>query len=125
MILVHGDNEGGKFMSHTNYSKMSTNKNTKNSSTKIESKVEKVEEVVESEIIEEVSKPEKCRKGFVSGCKRLNIRKKPNINSDVVCVVDAGTELLIIKSDSTNEWFEVIEADGEKGYCMKKYVKCR
>ena len=112
-------------MSHTNYSKMSTNKNTKNSSTKIESKVEKVEEVIESEIIEEVSKPEKCRKGFVSNCKRLNIRKKPKINSDVVCVVDAGTELLIIKSDSTNEWFEVIEADGEKGYCMKKYVKCR
>ena len=115
-------------MGHTNYSKMSTNKNTKNSSTKIESKVEKVEEVeevVESEVIEEVSKPEKYRKGFVSGCKRLNIRKKPNINSDVVCVVDAGTELLIIKSDSTNEWFEVIEVDGEKGYCMKKYVKTR
>ena len=110
-------------MSHTNYSKMSANK--KNISDKNEEKVEKVEEVVEPKIVEEVYKPEKCRKGFVIGCTRLNIRKKPNINSDVVCVVDAGTELFIINSDSTNEWFEVIEADGEKGYCIKKYVKCR
>ena len=110
-------------MANKNYNKMLNNKNNEK-----ESKLEKtsiIEEVFkpeEPEIVEEVSKLEKPVEGFVSGCKRLNVRKKPSINSDVVCVIDDGTEVLVIKSDSTNEWFEVIAANGEKGYCMKKYI---
>lgn len=95
-------------MANKNYNKMSNNKK--------ESKIEK------TSIIEEVSEQEKSVQGFVSGCKRLNVRKRPNINSEVVCVIDDGTEVLAIKSDSTNEWFEVVAANGEKGYCMKKYI---
>ena len=95
-------------MANKNYNKMSNNKK--------ESKIEK------TSIIEEVSEQEKSVQGFVSGCKRLNVRKKPSINSDVVCVIDDGTEVLAIKSDSTNEWLEVVAANGEKGYCMKKYI---
>ena len=95
-------------MANKNYNKMSNNKK--------ESKIEK------TSIIEEVSEQEKPVQGLVSGCKRLNVRKKPSINSDVVCVIDDGTEVLVIKSDSTNEWFEVVAVNGEKGYCMKKYI---
>ena len=98
-------------MANKNYNKMSNNKNNEK-----ESKIEK------TSIIEEASEQEKPVKGFVSGCKRLNVRKKPSINSDVVCVIDDGTEVLTIKSDSTNEWLEVVAANGGKGYCMKKYI---
>ena len=98
-------------MANKNCNKMSNNKNN-----------EKEFKPEEPEIVEEVSKQEKPVQGFVSGCKRLNVRKKPSINSDVVCVIDDGTEVLAIKSDSTNEWLEVVAANGEKGYCMKKYI---
>lgn len=110
-------------MANKNYNKMSNNKNNEKES-KIEktSITEDISKLEEPEIIEESSKQKKCKEGFVSGCKRLNVRKKPSINSDVVCVIDDGTKVFVIKSDSTNEWFEVVAANGEKGYCMKKYI---
>ena len=110
-------------MANKNYNKMLNNKNNEK-----ESKIEKtsiIEDTFKSkelEIVEEVSEQEKPVQGFVSSCKKLNVRKRPNINSEVVCVIDDGTEVLAIKSDSTNEWFEVVAANGEKGYCMKKYI---
>ena len=110
-------------MANKNYNKMSNNKNNEKES-KLEktSIIEEVSKPKEPEIVKEVSEQEKPVQGFVSGCKRLNVRKKPSINSDVVCVIDDGTEVLAIKSDSTNEWLEVVAANGEKGYCMKKYI---
>lgn len=107
-------------MANKNYNKMSNNKSNEKGS-----KIEDTSKSKEPEIIEEISEQEKAVQGFVSGCKRLNVRKEPNINSEVVCVIDDGTEVLVVKSNSTNEWFEVVAANGEKGYCMKKYIKTK
>lgn len=60
--------------------------------------------------------------GVVSGCARLNIRKKPNVNGGVACVVTAGTKLTINPNNSNDRWFGVTLSDGLKGYCMKQYV---
>lgn len=54
--------------------------------------------------------------------KRLNIRKEPNIESGIVCIVESGSELMIEKESSTKEWFKVCTASGFEGYCMKKFV---
>ena len=53
---------------------------------------------------------------------RLNIRKEPNIESGIVCVVGVHSELMIEKENSTKEWFKVCTASGFEGYCMKKFV---
>lgn len=60
--------------------------------------------------------------GVVSDCKRLRIRKKPSDTSDIISIMDAGSEVFIDKDDSTNEWYKVRTKNGITGYCMKKYI---
>jgi uncharacterized protein YgiM (DUF1202 family) len=91
-----------------------------------ENKVE--EQVVPTEIVEEVTevKEEKVEetpvvKYKVNNCKKLNIRKKADIKSNVVCIVDETNELTIEEIDN-KEWVKVITDSGKKGFCMKKYI---
>lgn len=63
--------------------------------------------------------------GVVDKCEKLNIRKKPTIDSEVLCVVDANTELMIDIGESTEEWLKVCCADGIEGFCMKKYTSTK
>lgn len=107
-------------MANKNYNKMSNNK--KESKIEKTSIIEEVSKLEEPEIVEEITKPEEPINGIVSDCMRLNIRKKPDIKSDVVCVVDVDSKLLIVRSESTKEWFSVYAENGKKGYCMKKYI---
>lgn len=60
--------------------------------------------------------------GFVSGCKRLNIRKKPASYGEIICEVSEGTTLMIDPSESTTEWYRVYTETGVEGYCMKMFV---
>lgn len=60
--------------------------------------------------------------GAVSNCIRLNIREKPSLDSNVRCVVDFASELLIDTSKSTLDWFSVCTPAGIEGFCMKRYV---
>jgi uncharacterized protein YgiM (DUF1202 family) len=79
-----------------------------------------VEEPVVEEVVETVAKP--ISVGVVTGCSKLNIRKKANSNGDVLTVVNAKTELTIDPDYSNKEWFKVTLKDGTVGYCMKKFV---
>ena len=78
-----------------------------------------VEELLETEDAVE----EETVVGVVIGCEKLNIRKEPAINSDVLCTVPVNAVLVIDVNESTNEWYSVITESGCNGYCMKKYVK--
>lgn len=60
--------------------------------------------------------------GVVCDCKKLNIRKAPNKDSDVVEVVSAGAELTIAKHSVDKPWYRVTTADGIKGFCMREFV---
>ena len=60
--------------------------------------------------------------GVVIDCRKLNIRKEPSANADVVCEVPESSELLIDISKSTAEWFNVCTTAGVDGFCMRKYV---
>lgn len=72
----------------------------------------------------EVEKPERKEPitGTVVGCRLLNIRTEPDIDSDVVCVVPELSTLAVDLSESSNGWFHVYTPAGVEGYCMKKYV---
>lgn len=63
--------------------------------------------------------------GIVSGCVKLNVRVKPNITANPVCVVDAKTELKIDETKSNKDWFYVYTTAGAEGYCMRKFVEVK
>ena len=78
---------------------------------------EVIEETTEEKVIEQF--------GFVSGCSKLNIRKAPNVNADIECIVNEGSELKIDESKSIEGWFKVCAANGIDGYCMSKFVEIK
>lgn len=63
--------------------------------------------------------------GVVSNCKRLNIRKEPSKDSEILCDIIALTELEIDIDKSTDDWYKVFNADGIEGFCMKRFVELK
>lgn len=63
--------------------------------------------------------------GVVVECKRLNVRKQPDIKSAVVCVIEADTEVKIDEAKSTDDFYRVLSTSDTKrffGYCMRDYI---
>ena len=85
----------------------------------IDETAEVIEPIEPIEPIEEV----KTHTGVVHNCEKLNIRKSASKDSDVVAVVDAGSELLIDSAKSTYNFYKVCTASGIEGYCMSEFVK--
>lgn len=62
--------------------------------------------------------------GKVANCNRLNVRTEPTTESDVITVLDKGTEVKIIAE--LPDWCQV-ETVNENipiyaGFCMKQYI---
>lgn len=75
-----------------------------------------------TEIIEDMVKE---KVGIVTDCLKLNIRKEPDMDSEVVTTVSCLDELRIDLETSTNDWYAVCTAVGIEGFCMKKFVAVR
>ena len=60
--------------------------------------------------------------GVVTDCQKLNIRKEPNRDSEVIAVVSSLDELRIDSVTSTDDWYAVCTVSGIEGFCMKKFV---
>ena len=82
-----------------------------------------VEEPVENleQKLEPIAKPEPV-KGVIAGCASLRVRAESNTDSEVLCILEEATELLIDLDNSTDNFYKVITADGTNGYCMKKFI---
>ena len=98
---------------YTNYSSKKPNDEPQNSI---------VDEVTENE---SVSVEETNPVGVVVGCEKLNVRKEPSINSEVVFQFPCNMEVEIFVDKSTEDWFYVCNAAGIEGFCMKKYIDFR
>lgn len=59
--------------------------------------------------------------GMVCDCKNLNIRKNPNVNSQILFTVPNGAKIKIDLGLSTAEWYKVT-VNSKEGFCMKKYI---
>lgn len=81
-----------------------------------------VEEVVETPIVEEVA-VEKI--GVVENCTRLNVRKEPNTEAEVVCVLTVPSEVTINEKESTEDFYKICTAAGAEGFCMKKFIRIK
>ena len=75
-----------------------------------------IEEHEESQNFEDV------KIGFVTNCKKLNVREKPRTDATIICEVDYQTELMIDEKESTEEFYKVYTATGIEGFCMKKFI---
>lgn len=70
-----------------------------------------------------VAKPQpKQVTGIVSGCIKLNVRKEPSKDAEIIAVINEGSEVVINRIKSTVEFFSVCTAAGVEGYCMKKFI---
>lgn len=82
-----------------------------------------IEETVE-EVVEPVVEPViKTKTGVVVDCIKLNVREAPNTQAEIVCVINASTNLVIDEVESTEEFYKVCTESGAEGFCMKKFIK--
>jgi hypothetical protein len=113
---------------YTNYS------NPKTSPVELEATEEVVEPVVTEETV--APEPEDVQEedpvtpepqvepvyGVVTECVKLNVRKEPDVNADVVTTLSLATEVLVDVANSTEEFYKIVTGAGVEGYCMKQYI---
>lgn len=83
-----------------------------------------IEETVQAPVVNE-AEPVTEVIGMVTKCVKLNIRKEPSIDAEVLCEVVATSPLSIDLENSTDEWLSVGTELGVEGFCMKKYVNIK
>lgn len=79
-----------------------------------------IEEVV-SEVTEE-QKTDTFLDGIVHNCVKLNVRKNPSIDSDVITVLNEHDKIKVKDVDVLSDWYFIQLPNGKEGFSMKKYV---
>ena len=103
---------------YTRYSKESVEVNEPVEVIEVTDPIETITEVGQESMIGE-SEP---IIGVVTDCLKLNVREQPDAKSDILSVITASTELVIIDKESTNDFYKICTSAGLEGYCMKKYI---
>ena len=81
--------------------------------------------VGESKEIFSENKVETNTTGIVVDCEKLNIRNKPNMNGEIICVIAKGSIVVIYETESTDEWYKVCAENGAEGFCMRKFIEVK
>jgi hypothetical protein len=76
-------------------------------------------ECTKTVVVPEPEPPEAPVYGVVSNCEKLNVRRRPAKKSEVVTVIKAGTEVAIVSSKSTEDWYYIALWEG---YVMKEFI---
>lgn len=101
-------------MARTNYNKMS---NKPEKETPVETGVLEVEQT--TEVIEDVVEETPAKVGAVTNCAKLNIRKAPKADAEIVGTLTLGDTVTIL--DEIDGFYKI---DTNK-YCMKKYISVK
>lgn len=91
----------------------------------VQSKIEEAEAIIEEPVVEAEQPVEEVveqKMGVVVDCVKLNVREFPDPNADVVCTINASTNLIIDEDESTDEYYKICTEAGVEGYCMKKFI---
>lgn len=72
-----------------------------------------------------IEPPAEPIEGYVTDCIKLNIRKEPSLQADILCEVPVASKLAIDVEHSNDEWFSVVTESGVNGFCMAKYVNVK
>ena len=86
--------------------------------------IPEVEPIVPEPVIPEpVVEPENHKFGKVSNCKKLNVRKLPSRDAEIVSELIEGSEVMIDEKESTALFYKICTEHGIEGYCMKNFIK--
>ena len=113
---------------YTNYSRMAKEDTPEIAVESVinDSDFDEVEEETIVENSEESVSEDKVARGTITGtvvgCEKLNVRKVPFANGEIVCVIAKGSIVVIDEIESTDEWYKVCVENGAEGFCMKKFV---
>lgn len=81
--------------------------------------VEVIEEAAPEVVEEPVEKPVRIVIGKLVDCYRLNIRKEPNADSEVVKVIKNSDVVEVnVNATTPDGWYKTTD-----GYCMSKFIK--
>ena len=61
--------------------------------------------------------------GRVVRCAKLNVRKDPDADAEILGTIPAGAEVMIDEGESTDDFYNVCAASGFEGFCMKQFVE--
>ena len=73
--------------------------------------------------VDPVVEPENRKFGKVSNCKKLNIRKLPSRDAEIVSELIEGSEVMIDENESTALFYKICTEHGIEGFCMKQFIK--
>lgn len=109
-------------MSKKNYNRISTER-AKAFEKPVEPVVEvvdEVDEVVVQECDNRVEEPifEKVE-GVVANCSKLNIRKQPNPNAEIIGTINSGAKVII--HEEVGDFYKI----GDSEFCMKKFISVK
>lgn len=60
--------------------------------------------------------------GVVVNCLKLNVRREPKVNGEIITAIPALTEVVIDMDASSSDFYKVCAATGVEGFCMRKYI---
>lgn len=84
---------------------------------------EVIEETIDPTPVAEVPEAEpEVKIGVVTKCTKLNVRKKPKKDAEIVSVIILATEVMVDPKKSTKDFYKVTLADGTEGFCMKEFI---
>lgn len=109
-------------MSHKNYSGFSKKKNQQHDQQISVDEVLELNESPVQEVEATITEEHVVVTGKVEGCERLNVRAESNKDSDVVCIINKSTEVVIDLENSTEDFYKITTSQGINGYCMKKFI---
>ena len=76
-----------------------------------------------SEVEPEVPVAETHMFGKITGCKKLNVRKLPSRDSEIISKLIEGSEVMIDEKESTALFYKICTEHGIEGFCMKNFIK--
>lgn len=85
----------------------------------LRAKASMVDEAAPAEVVKNFTS------GVVTECVRLNVRKTPSSDGEVVSIIDCLTDVVVDLESSTDEFYKISTATGVDGFCMKKYIALR
>lgn len=63
--------------------------------------------------------------GVVTDCAKLNLRRNPDPEAEILTTLPALAEVDVDPEESTDTFYKVCTAAGIQGFCMKKYIAIR
>lgn len=83
-----------------------------------------IDEATPSEVRKEITSATKRAtiSGVVTDCMKLNVRKEPNPDAEVVAIIELLSEVTVDMDASSEAFYKICTAAGIEGYCMKKYI---